>query len=122
MRRKIVTRKGKVEAKIRIELEKPNPQIGLILDAIDEFEKDNIETIEKLKRKKQLDTKRINGALKQTINAHGPITKLLIGSASKRIYGSLLTDVQEKEKISLKWFLLGLASGTVLYMLLSLIF
>lgn len=122
MRKKIVTRKGKLENKIRTELLKPKPDVGVILDAVDEFEKDNIETIEKLKRKKQLDTKRINGALKQTINAHGPITKLLIGSASKRIYGSLLSDETEKEKISIKGFLLGLATSTVLYILLSLIF
>lgn len=122
MRKKIVTRKGKLENKIRTELLKPKPDVGVILDAVDEFEKDNIETIEKLKRKKQLDTKRINGALKQTINAHGPITKLLIGSASKRIYGSLLSDEPEKEKISIRGFLLGLATSTVLYILLSLIF
>lgn len=122
MRKKIVTRKGKLENKIRAELLKPKPQIGAILDAVDEFEKDNIETIEKLKRKKQVDTKRINGALKQAINAHGPITKLLIGSASKRIYGALLTDEVEKEKISIKGFLLGVATSIVLYVILSLIF
>jgi len=33
--------------------------------------------------------KLINGALKQTINAHGPITKKHIGSATKRILGAL---------------------------------
>lgn len=112
MRKKIVTRKGRLESKIRAELENQKPQIGPILDAIDEFEKDNIETIEKLKRKKQLDTKRINGALKQTINAHGPITKLLIGSASKRIYGSLLTDeVEDEKKWSIKSMILGIGVG-----------
>lgn len=120
--KKIVTRRGKLENKIRAELSKPKPEVGLILDAIDDFEKDNIETIDKLKRKKQLDTKRINGALKQTINAHGPITKLLIGSASKRIYGALLTDETEREKISIRGFLLGLTTSTVLYILLSLLF
>jgi hypothetical protein len=63
-----------------------------ILKAVDEYEKDNLSTIEKLKRNKQIELNRINGALKQTINAHGPITKVLIGSATKRIYGSLLGD------------------------------
>ena len=48
--------------------------------------------IEKLKKEKLYETKRISGALKQTINAHGPITSLLIGSATKRIYGALLSN------------------------------
>ena len=54
------------------------------------YERDNIKTIGKLKRKTIPNVKRINGALRQTINAHGPITKQFIGSASKRIYGALL--------------------------------
>lgn len=33
--------------------------------------------------------KLINGALKDTINNHGPITKDYISSASKRIYGNM---------------------------------
>lgn len=33
--------------------------------------------------------KRIIGALKSTINDHGPVTKDLITSAAKRIYGNL---------------------------------
>jgi len=122
MRKKIVTRRGKLENKIRGELARPNPEVGKILDAVDDFEKNNIATIDKLKKKKQVDTKRINGALKQTINAHGPITKLLIGSASKRIYGAMLTDEVEKEKISIRGFLFGLGVSAVLYILLSLIF
>lgn len=84
------TRRGKLEAKIKLELANPTPNINNILKSIDEFEKDNLETIEKLRKDKLVDTKRINGALKQTIKAHGPITMLLIGSATKRIYGSLL--------------------------------
>jgi hypothetical protein len=120
--RKIVTRRGKLENKIRVELAKPKPEVGKILDAVDDFEKNNIATIEKLKKRKQVDTKRINGALKQTINAHGPITKLLIGSASKRIYGAMLTDEVDKEKISIRGFLLGIGTSIVLYIILSLIF
>ena len=85
--RKIVTRRGKLENKIRVILEGPTPEVGKILDAVDDFESANIATIDKLKKKKQVTTKKINGAIKQTIHAHGPITKLLIGSCSKRIYG-----------------------------------
>ena len=88
------TRRGKLEDKIRIEIlqtiNTDKTLIDMILQHVDEYEKDNLATIEKLKKEKQVDTKKINGALKQTINAHGPITKVLIGSATKRIYGALL--------------------------------
>ena len=122
--KKIVTRKGKLENKIRVILNglaNPEPEVGMILDAVDEFENANISTIYKLKKKKQVDTKRINGALRQTINAHGPITKLLIGSASKRIYGSLLSDEKDKEKISIKGFLYGVGLSFIIYVIMTLI-
>jgi len=86
------TRKGKLKEKIDLELNKDYPDINIILEYIDEYEKSNLDTIDKLKRDKQATLKKINGALKQTINAHGPITKELIGSASKRIYGSILLE------------------------------
>jgi hypothetical protein len=66
--------------------------IESIINIVEEYEKANLSTIEKLKKDKSLESKRISGALKQTINAHGPITKNFIGSATKRVYGSLLTD------------------------------
>ena len=98
------TRRGKLEENIRVEMGKKFPNIELILKYIDEYEKDNLDTIEKLKRDKVLETNRINGALKQSINAHGPITKLLIGSATKRIYGALLeTKKESKIQIVLRW-------------------
>lgn len=98
------TRRGKLKEKIKLELSKSIPNTELILNYIDEYEKDNIETIDKLKKDRVLITKRITGALKQTINAHGPITKVLIGSATKRIHGALLEDKKEsKFKIVLKW-------------------
>ena len=106
--------------KIRIELNRTKPSVGKILDAVDEFHKDNIATIDKLKKKKQIDTKRINGALKQSINAHGPITKLLIGSASKRIYGSLVSNEQEEKnskKISLRDVLIGIGITTLIILI-----
>ena len=43
---------------------------------------------------KKTERKRLNkiivGGLRETIRVHGPITKLLIGSAAKRIIGTLL--------------------------------
>jgi hypothetical protein len=99
------TRRGKL--KNQLEPFVNQTDIEKVLRIVDEYEKDNLATIEKLKRTKTLDVNRINGALKQTINAHGPITKVLIGSASKRIYGSLLNDNNNKpslyEKV-VKWF------------------
>jgi hypothetical protein len=44
--------------------------------------------------------KLINGALKQTINAHGPITKERIGSATKRILGALKRIKLTKDNIN----------------------
>ena len=104
------TRRGKLENKIRIEIlqtiNTDETLIDMILKHVDEYEKDNLETIEKLRKEKSVDSKRINGALRQTINAHGPITKVLIGSATKRVYGALLDNTKPKENIFkrlLKW-------------------
>lgn len=89
------TRKGKLKDKISYELDKPNPDIEVILTYVDDYEKANLDTITKLKKGKTIELNRINGGLKQCINAHGPITKELIGSAGKRIYGALLEDKKE---------------------------
>ena len=86
------TRKARLREKITFELNKKEPNINYILSFIDEYEKFNLLTIKKLKRKRELDFRKINGAIKQAINAHGPITKDLIGSATKRIYGALLEN------------------------------
>lgn len=91
------TRQGRLAEKIKNELSQPQPSIDAILKHVTEFEKENIETIEKLKKEKSVEAKKISGALKQTINAHGPITKSLIGSATKRIYGALLVNDNKKE-------------------------
>lgn len=122
---KFKTRKGRLENKIKAELVNSNPSVEKILEAIDTYEKDNINTIEKLKKDKKADMKRINGALKQTINAHGPITKSLIGSAGKRIYGSLILNPNDKEKKEKKWslrsLLVGAGCATVLFIVYSLL-
>lgn len=70
-----------------------------ILKIFDEYQKDNLDSIEKLKRYKVYETKRISGALKMCINAHGPITKQFIGSATKRVYGSLLNNEKKESFI-----------------------
>jgi hypothetical protein len=71
-----------------------------IIEILRRYEKNNLETIEKLKKDKLYETKRISGALKQTIQAHSDITMSLIGSATKRIYGALLSNEKtNKEKI-----------------------
>jgi hypothetical protein len=88
----IATRKGVLMLNIRCELASPKPNPDKILSYIKEYEKKNLETIEKLRREKKIETNKIKGALKSTILAHGPITMVLIGSATKRIWGSLLVD------------------------------
>lgn len=93
------TRKGKLKAKLESNMLASDEEIELILSAVDEYEKDNLDTIDKLRRERHVDTKKINGALRQSINAHGPITMLLIGSATKRIVGSMM-DNKPKET----WF------------------
>lgn len=42
----------------------------------------------------------IHGALKQTIDAHGPITGLWIGSASKRIRGIIFRRLLDHRKVT----------------------
>lgn len=86
------TRKGKLKEKLGLELDKQKPNLENILQFVDEYEKNNLETIKKLKRQKSITLRKINGSLKQTIDSHGPITMVLIGSASKRIYGNLLEN------------------------------
>jgi len=89
---KFKTRRGKLQNKLEQALKNKvsSTDIEAILMFVDEYEKDNLATIEQLKKIKVVTTTKINGALKNAINAHGPITKILIGSATKRIYGSLL--------------------------------
>lgn len=93
------SRRGKLEGKLYLELKNETPSVNNILDIVDDYEKGNLETIKKLRKNKIIDTKRISGGLKSTIHAHGPITEKLIGSATKRIYGTLL-DGSTKPKYS----------------------
>lgn len=53
----------------------------------------------KKKTKRQQLNSIIVGGLRDTIRAHGPITKLLIGSAAKRILGILLAKEKKDESL-----------------------
>ena len=90
------TRRNKLKDKIKKFLLISDEETDLILVMVDEYEKSNLEIIAKLNKKRVLETKRISGGLKQTINSHGPITKQYIGSATKRIYGALLSNEVKK--------------------------
>jgi hypothetical protein len=94
----IKSRKSRLENRIRDILSQKNPKVEDVLEAVEGYENNNLKTIDKLKKRKSLEIKKINGAIKQTINAHGPITKQMITSASKRIYGSLLLDEKMKKR------------------------
>jgi len=54
--------------------------------------------------KKQIEQKQISrlimGGLRETIRAHGPITKTLIGSATKRIIGILFANKYHHHNLS----------------------
>ena len=88
----IATREGILMHNIRYELASSKPNPDKILAHIKQYEKKNLETIEKLRRERQIEANKIKGALKATIQVHGPITMVLLSSAIKRIMGSLLVD------------------------------
>lgn len=119
------TRDGRLKHKISSELENETPDINAILHYIRDYEKDNLNTINKLKKTKKVELNKINGALKQAINAHGPITNVLIGSASKRIYGALLnSDINESVdnrmsiKLAIGILVVGMVLGSIITMFL----
>ena len=88
------------------------PTTNKIVSIIEGYESNNLKTIEKLRRKKIIESRRISGALRQFLNDHPVLTKELIGSATKRIYGSLLdNNVNKFRPISLRDVLIGLVLG-----------
>jgi len=93
------TRNGKLRNKLTNNFPKnklTDKDIEMLMTMVEDYEKANLATIDKLKRKRKIDAKKISGAIKQTIDAHSVITKELIGSATKRIMGALLTN-EKKE-------------------------
>jgi hypothetical protein len=98
------TRSGKLKNKLSnnfLNKKLTDKDIDELITVIENYEKVNLSSIDKLKKDKAIESKRISGALKQTINAHGVITKELIGSATKRIMGALLADNNDKNFIKL---------------------
>ena len=98
------TRSGKLRNKLSnnfLNKKLTDKDIDDLISVIENYEKVNLSSIDKLKKDKAIESKRISGALKQTINAHGVITKELIGSATKRIMGALLADNNDKNFIKL---------------------
>lgn len=98
------TRNGKLRNKLSnnfLNKKLTDKDIDDLMSVIENYEKVNLSAIDKLKKDKAIESKRISGALKQTINAHGVITKELIGSATKRIMGALLADNNDKNFIKL---------------------
>ena len=97
------TRNGRLRKKLEDQLLNKTitqKDIDFILGVVSDYEQNNLDTIEKLKKEKINETKRISGALKQTIHAHGPITSAFIGSATKRIYGALLSNEKKESFIN----------------------
>lgn len=94
------TREDKLRYKLSKTL-KNDENVDSIVDVFKSFEDDNLKTITKLKKDKLLVSNRINGALKQTIKAHGPITLNLISSATKRILGSLLIGEKDNNYVKI---------------------
>lgn len=116
---KIRTRKGRLIDKIETELKAEKISVDNIILAVDDYEKDNLDTIEKLKKDKKVVLNKINGSLRQSIQAHGPITSVLIGSASKRIHGALLINPNEsndKRKISIRDVIIGIGISLLIYL------
>jgi hypothetical protein len=89
-----------------------------IVNLFSKYEQSNLELINKLKRSKTIETNKIKGALKQTINAHGAIDKKLIGSATKRILGSLLSNEEPKFKFHFNSFFWGVIISTILILII----
>jgi|AntRauMFilla1563_2_1112583.scaffolds.fasta_scaffold00263_11 hypothetical protein len=116
------SREEKLKDAIELELNKPEPTINNMVNIVNKYETVNLKTIEKLKKTKRIYTNGISGALKQVINAHGPITKNLLGSATKRIYGSLISVERDKiTKIKIKYYFIGILTCICVRLLLSLL-
>ena len=89
-----------------------------IFNLFTKYEETNIKIIDKLNRTRIVEKNRIKGALKQTIDAHGPIDMKLIGSATKRISGALISNIEVKPKPNLNSFFWGLILGSLVTLLL----
>lgn len=93
-----------------------------VIDEFDRYDNDlrlkHAKTVKMLSLVRKPTRNKINGALKQTINSHGPITKELIGSATKRILGSLYTEGFSRKQLmtsSVTTLLIGFLIGLFIF-------
>jgi hypothetical protein len=89
-----------------------------IINVFMKYEDINIKTIDKLNKPRLVERNKIKGALRQSINAHGAIDMRLIGSATKRITGALITNEEPKSKPNFNSFVWGIAVGLLIVLLL----
>jgi hypothetical protein len=85
-----------------------------IVNLFKKYEESNLNKIKKLNKRRLFEHNRILGGLKQTINAHGPIDMKLIGSATKRIYGALITNEDIIPKWNFNSFVWGIIIGSLI--------
>jgi len=96
---KNLTRRGRLESELKSKFTNKgitNDDIKVICDLFDYYENNNLQTIDKLRKEKKIEMRRINGAIKQFLNVHPILTKELVSSLGKRIYGAILSDKKEK--------------------------
>lgn len=102
-----------------------NKKVEGVIECLKEYESANLITIDKLSRIKKLDIKKISGALKQCIQAHGSITENYIPSAAKRIYGSIMLEdncVPDNVKpFSIRGIILGMLIYGIIHLIIHLI-
>ena len=94
---KFLTRRDKLESNLRDRFTNiTDNDIKYICDLFDDYEKNNLKMISTLKREKKVEMRKINGAIKQFLNVHPRLTKDLINSLGKRVYGAILSDKKKK--------------------------
>ena len=94
---KFLTRRDKLESNLRDRFTNiTDNDIKYICDLFEDYEKNNLKTIEILKREKKVEIRKINGAIKQFLNVHPKLTYDLINSLGKRVYGAILSDKKKK--------------------------
>jgi hypothetical protein len=89
------SRKEKLKEEIGWALTEDKPSVNKLLEIFFKFEKNNLDTIKKLNKEKDVTIRKISGAVKQFLHSHPVLTKQLIPSLSKRVYGSLLIPKKE---------------------------
>lgn len=118
---KYKSRREKLINRVKSEISKKNPNYEQIGTIIDDYEAANLKRIKKLEVHRKATANKINGALRQSIHAHGPITNNLIGSATKRILGAI-EDYESKRNSKFEFisFILGVITCLLILFFLSL--